>query len=431
MSYEKFITNLLNVKLSDIQSVTSSTQKDGALLLKIRLSAKNPPCPVCCQPSKIHGYYKRRLTHATLSNRQCFIVYEQRRYICPECSTTFSELNPFIDTSERITYETKINVLKALKRPENTYTSVAQCYNLTPTKVTRIFDKYIDIARKPLPMVLSIDEHYLPNSDHGAKYCCLFMDFQTGNLVDVIHDRRKSCLVDYFSKIKNSTLNMQTLKSELDNVKYISIDMYDTYRDIAHIFFPQAKVCADSFHVLKHLTDDFRKLRVRLLRNTEDPLLRYLLIQFRHVFDHNKNLDNEPRYNKRLRQFVNLREIREILFNAFSELKAAYELKEYYIRVNAQTAPENAAKALDEAITIFEGCGIDEYEEFYRMLLNWRIQIINSFIRINGRRINNSYMESKNRIVGRLIFNANGFKNFKRTRNRILYCLNENETFHL
>lgn len=431
MSHEKFITDLLNVKPSDIASVTTHSQKDGSLLLKIRLTAATTKCPICNTCSKIHGYYKRKLTHSTLANRQCTIVYEQRRYRCPECNTTFSESNPFIDTSERITFETKINVLKDLNRPENTYTSVAQHYNLTPTKVIRIFDKHVDIPRKPLPAVLSIDEHYLPNSDHNAKYCCLFMDFQTGDLVDVIHDRRKNCLVNYFSKIKNSTLDMKTLKSELDNVKYVSIDMYDTYRDIAHIFFPKAKVCADSFHVLKHLTDDFRKLRMRLARNTEDPTLRYLLIKFRNVLDHNKDLDNEPRYNKLLKQYVNLRNIRDMLFAAFCELEAAYELKEYYIRINAKTAPEDASKVIDEAIERFEACGIDEYEEFYRMLVNWREEIINSFIRINGKRINNSYMESKNRIVGRLIFNANGFKNFKRTRNRILYCLNETDTFHL
>ena len=58
-----------------------------------------------------------------------------------------------------------------------------------------------------------------------------------------------------------------------------------------------------------------------------------------------------------------------------------------------------------------------------------KLLIVPSFTRINGRRINNSYMESKNKEVGRLIFSANGFKNFKRTRNRMLYCLNDDDTF--
>ena len=68
----------------------------------------------------------------------------------------------------------------------------------------------------------------------------------------------------------------------------------------------------------------------------------------------------------------------------------------------------------------FEDSGIEEYDEFRKMLENWREEIINSFTVINGRRINNSYMESKNRVVGRLIFSANGFKNFKRVLSIVL-----------
>ena len=105
--------------------------------------------------------------------------------------------------------------------------------------------------------------------------------------------------------------------------------------------------------------------------------------------------------------------------------------EEYYIRLNATTSLEDAPESIDKAIKAFESSGIDEYEEFYKMLQNWRGEVINSFTRINGRRINNSYMESKNKEVGRLIFSANGFNNFKRTRNRMLYCLNGEDTFKI
>ncbi|MBQ7674422.1 MAG: transposase, partial [Alphaproteobacteria bacterium] len=62
--------------------------------------------------------------------------------------------------------------------------------------------------------------------------------------------------------------------------------------------------------------------------------------------------------------------------------------------------------------------GIEEFEPFYGMLTNWRTEIINSFTTINGIRINNSFIESKNRILEKLLYNGNGFSNFKRTRNR-------------
>lgn len=431
VSHENFITSVLNLKSSDLLSVDSVTTTDGSLKLRVKLVHKQALCPVCSTPSRIHGYYTRKLMHSTLSNRKCVICYSQRRYICPECGTTFSEANPFIDSSERITYETKINVLKDLKHPEATYATVAQHYNLTPTKVTRIFDKHVDIPRKPLTRVISIDEHYFPNSDREGKYCCLLMDFVTGVILDVLPDRRKTYLDKYFSEIKSSSMNYMANKSELDIVEYISIDMYEPYRDIAAIFFPRALVCADSFHVLKHLTDAFRKVVRRLMRETPDPKLRYLLVKFHHVFDHNKMLDNPPRYNKVWNRFMNYRVIMEILFAAFDELKTAYELKEYYINLNANTKPEDAPKAISEAIGLFESCGISEYEDFYKMLENWRKEIINSFTMVNGRRINNSHIESKNRIVDKLFFNANGFRNFDRARNRILYCLNADDLFKL
>lgn len=417
MSYEKFITDFLNVKPSELSKIITSTNPDGSVLVKVRLIQNIFSCPICHNNIKIHDYYDRKLIHSTFSNRNCTIIYSQRRYRCTKCDHSFREDNPFIDSSERITYETKINILNDLKYPEATYTSLSRRYNVSVNKVIRIFEKHVDIPRKPLPAILSIDEHYFPSSDHNAKYCCLLMDFSTGEMLDVLPDRKKPYLINYFSAIKASTFDYATKTSELDNVLYVSIDMYDNYRDIAKTFFPKAKICADSFHVIEHLTKDFRSVRLKARKSTEDPILRYLLTRFKNVFSHKyqAKLDNEPKYNKRLGRYINYREIRDLLFDRFPILKTAFELKEYYIKLNNETTLERASERIDEAIEIFSNCGIEEYEEFYGLLLNWREEIINSFTVVYGRRINNSFMESKNRIVSKLIYNANGFKNFKRT----------------
>ena len=68
--------------------------------------------------------------------------------------------------------------------------------------VLRIFDRHVHIARKPLPKVLSLDEHYLPDSDYESLYCCLLMDFVTGVIIDVLPDHKKSYLLYYLSHIK-------------------------------------------------------------------------------------------------------------------------------------------------------------------------------------------------------------------------------------
>lgn len=42
-------------------------------------------------------------------------------------------------------------------------------------------------------------------------------------------------------------------KEELKKVKYISPDFFETYRQVQKIYFPQALLCCDSFHIIKNI----------------------------------------------------------------------------------------------------------------------------------------------------------------------------------
>lgn len=141
------------------------------------------------------------------------ILFTSNRYPCNNCEITFNNRNPFSSTREKLTYETKINFLKGLKHPEETYTSVAYRYNASPNKVIWIYDKHVNIPKKKLPIVLSKDEHYFPSSDNNAKYCCLLMDFSTAEILDVLPDRKKTYLRQYFSGIKHNSFNFKNNRS--------------------------------------------------------------------------------------------------------------------------------------------------------------------------------------------------------------------------
>lgn len=429
MSHNQFITDILNIKEDLIKEIFTIKQPSGDLIIKIKLVLTPSICPCCGNQANIHGYIKRKLVHSILVDKPCCIIYQQRRFKCKRCSFTFSEKNPFASPHGNMSHATKINILRALKSYHTTYTDAAERFNVSKQSVLRLFDKHVNIPRKQLPAVLSIDEHYFPNSDRDALYCCVLMDFLTGEILDLLPDRRKKYLGNYFSEIKAQSFNYKTLTSELSIVQYISIDLYDNYRDVAKMYFPKAVICADSFHVIKNLMDYFSKVRLRCRTGTEDPYLKYLLTHFKYIFRHEQFLDNEPRYNKYFRRYMNLRDFRDYLFQLFPDLEIAYNLKEFYIMFNENCIEEKARTSFEEVVNKFANSGIEEYDPFYRLLLNWQEEIINSFKIVNSRRINNSFIESKNRLIGKLIENANGFTNFKRTRNRILYCLNPNDTY--
>ena len=432
----KFITNILNVDDKDIDSLDCIDDSNGNLTLTIKLLRKESDvCPACDKPGRIHGYNTKKLNHSIFANRKCIIIFKQRRYKCVDCDLTFSESNPFAKRNGKITHETKINVLKDLKRTNVTYNQVAGRYNITATEVQRIFDKHVNIEPHALPGALSIDEHYFPNSDYDGLYMFIMMDFRTGELIDIYPDRKKSYLISKFSAIKNRTYNDKTHTSELSRVKYISMDLNDYYRQVCKLYFPNAIICADEFHVIKNLNDYFDNVRKRCRRNCDSDLYIYLLTKFECVLSVDADLDNIGKYNRKLGRYINYRGIRELIFEAFPDIRIAYELKEDYILFNRtanRTATLNNAEIeLEKLIEAFKNCSIKEYKAFSSLLINWKKEIVNSFIVIEGKRINNSFIESRNRQIGSLIYNANGLSNFKRTRNRIMYCINKNDTYSI
>lgn len=428
----KFITNILNIDDKDIDSLDCIDDSNGNLTLTIKLLRKESDvCPACDKPGRIHGYNTKKLNHSIFANRKCIIIFKQRRYKCVDCDLTFSESNPFAKRNGKITHETKINVLKDLKRTNVTYNQVAGRYNITATEVQRIFDKHVNIEPHALPEALSIDEHYFPNSDYDGLYMFIMMDFRTGELIDIYPDRKKSYLISKFSAIKNRTYNDKTHTSELSRVKYISMDLNDYYRQVCKLYFPNAIICADEFHVIKNLNDYFDNVRKRCRRNCDSDLYIYLLTKFECVLSVDADLDNIGKYNRKLGRYINYRGIRELIFEAFPDIRIAYELKEDYISFNRTATLNNAEIELEKLIEAFKNCSIKEYKAFSSLLINWEKEIVNSFIVIEGKRINNSFIESRNRQIGSLIYNANGLSNFKRTRNRIMYCINKNDTYSI
>ena len=85
----------------------------------------------------------------------------------------------------------------------------------------------------------------------------------------------------------------------------------------------------------------------------------------------------------------------------------------------------------DTLIESFLFSEIKEMVEAGKTLRNWREEIFNSFIWIDGRRISNGCIEGKNNYIKKILSNANGMKNFDRARNRIMYSQNLHERYSI
>ncbi|MBR2684508.1 MAG: ISL3 family transposase [Erysipelotrichaceae bacterium] len=418
--YDKLITNILNISPSDIEQLSVTKEEDETKIYLTIKSHKTVRCPYCSSYRYLsNGFYKRQVI---IDND--FIIHEKlflkvRRYRCSSCGRSFSDKAGIVPNRKKTSYKMVYRIMELLKNPKLTFKSVSELTGVSTQTVTRIFDSHTHIPRIPFPEAICIDEVYTKLNDFkNSKFSCIFYDFYQHRILDILPCRRKHHLRFYLDKID---------PKERDRVKFVSIDMYQPYRDIARIYFKKAIICVDSFHVVSHLNDDLNKLRIRIM-NSYDPQSQeyYLLNRFKFLlFDRSIDLENKGRFNKRLGRFLNYSQLLSFILSIDKQLETAYNLKELYIFFNSTADYNSASENLDKIIDKFIQADIPEFDEFITLQKNWRNEIINSFSTYKGRRLNSGVAESINHTVSTLLYNTRGIRNSERRRKRIMYAVNK------
>lgn len=380
-------------------------------------------CPHCDSKNIIsRGTKSREFIHACKNEQDIRIKLYSHVYKCDDCHSYFQQNNPFIIQGRKSTHTNDVFILNELKNINATFTSIAKRYGVSTTYVQNLFDKKVDIKRGILPEVLAIDEVYIKKVSK-YNYCCVLYDPINHKIIDVLDCRRKNYLIDYFAKIS---------MREKENVFAVSMDLYRNYRDISRICLPFSIVCADSFHVIKNLNDAFNKIRVRIMKSfenlkKENSYYYWYLKKFWKLLLMNIKDPSETIEIRKTHQTMTVALLIETMLKVSDELKAAYYLKEAYREFNLTATYDNAADRFNELYETFRTCGIKEYQKFRYLLAEWKLEILNSFFRLNGYRISNGNLERKNSDIKTIIKVSNGYRNFERLRNRIMFSINKTE----
>ena len=375
-------------------------------------------CPVCSKRMMSNGFFKRMVKLPDKAFEGIDVHLKARRYRCYQCNKSASDIAYMTPRNRRISYSSIKQIMDLLKSPKMTFSEASSITGIPLNTLIRIFDDHCHIPRKAFPEVLCIDEVYTKNSDFDSKYSCIFYDFLRHSLIDVLPSRKKNYLHYYMKYIP---------EKERNNVKFICIDMYETYRSISYRYFKKAIICVDSFHVVKHLNDDLKDVRIRIMKRYPYASQEYYLLKNFNflLMNRNINLDNDRKFNRKLDRYLNYKDILNLILSIDEDLEKAYELKELYTQFNQEMNIDDAKENYDCILDEFIKADIPEYEEFITILKNWRREIINSFSIYKGRRINNGIAESINQNIAAIIYNTKGIRNTSRRRKRIMYSINK------
>ena len=423
-----FIISILNLDEDDIEELDSHFE-DSKIIIDLKLKDRHPDCPYCHGKTVIKDYKKVKIIIGDLNNNETMISYKKRRYVCKDCHRTFFERSNFGPKNTNVSWSTIKSIMQDVGMINETYEAIAKRNHVSATIVQRYVDSFLIVPRLTMPVSFGIDELYAPTlAMRDSDYLAIIVDNVHRSLHDILNSRSKVDLSRYFSNVP---------KEERYNVKYISMDLWDPYRDLAFIYFPKAKVCADPYHVVRNLIDCLNRYRIKIMNQYDNNSKAYYLLKKYDwiILKNDINFDpmNKRHYDRYLKMHINNYDVRKMIFELDDKLRIGYKLKERYIFFNKYTRSNEAKEELEEVIKEFKKYDLDYYRKFLKTLKNWKEEIINSFERPfeGGRKQSNSLSESMNRQLNTLIKVSNGLSNFNRFRARALYILNSKVHYNL
>ena len=392
-----------------------------------------------CGEKKIikNGYKIRKIEHLTDLFWKRLYKIQIPKYICSKCKNSFSEHFTFAPPNCKYSLETLYAILNSLREPSTNFSSVAKQFGISCQECINLFNKYVSIPKIiELPIILCFDEKFINRTIATNGYAFIIVDFINKKIFDILSSRKKEDLYRYFSKFP---------KVQREKVKYIIIDMNSTYLEIAKVFFPNATIIVDSFHVVRLVRNAFDKIRKDIQKNYDngadsleqntnfyymlktgkDSLLKFYTV-----------LNNERRYNHKLRMMISERTFVNYTLNIDQSLKKAYYLLQDYYEFNKYETDETVKDAIEEITKKFIESEINEFIETAYTIIRWKEYIINSFTKIfdkkkyQNRRLSNGPVESLNNLIERIHVIGNGYKDFPLFK-KVCFCkINKTITFN-
>ena len=367
--------------------VRKTEERDASLIVEIEgVRGRLPRCGCCGRAVR---RTKGRLRHREwrdlkLRHLALVIAYRPRRVVCPDCGVRV-ECVPWADRWGRVTRSLARAVAELARRTD--LATVAQQHGIDWKTVAGVIRRVVmwglSRRRKRPLRTLGIDE---VSRKKGHRYLTLVYDLERDRLVWVGKDRTRETVRAFFREIE---------KRRNGRIQAISMDMWTPYLDVVREQAPQATVCFDRFHVVRHLNeavDEVRRALVRKLAGPEKALIkgtRFVLL---------KNPWNlTPKQKQSLTALV----------RANSPLARAWYLKEDFQRFWDYVSEGWAEKHLDKWLWWASHSRLAPFQEFARMIRKHRAGIL-AWTKL---RITNGALEGMNNKVKLVSHRSYGFRN--------------------
>ena len=381
------IKNLLNLKEVNVKSVKNLK---NSVEIYAELPISEQVCPCCgTTTSKIHDYYTQPIKDIPIQFKPTTIFLKKTRYECKNCGKSFYPQNDFVSKYKRKSKRLVYYIVNQLKN-NIAASTIARNINIDSVFISKMLP-YLSITNTTLPRVLCIDE--FKGNSGKYKYQVALLDGETHKVIDILECRHKHFLCDYFKKFP---------KEQLDNVKYLVTDLWESYKDIGITYFRKAKIVADHFHWARYACNALDKIRIEVQSKLPKSERKY--------FKHSRHLLLSRRCNIKEDKYD---ELENMLINYSENLRIAYREKECLLDIiHSKESSENKKKLFSVWVKQNLESPVPELVECAKTYQHWSYEIKNSLeVPYSNGPIEGT--NNKIKALKRVTFGMTKFENFK------------------
>jgi len=196
-----------------------------------------------CQSKSVRkkSSYIRQVAHELIGHRRSILRFKAYKLYCKSCKRYGNQQFPGINKHQRATWRAQAAVFHDHTRGVS-QKDLAERYKKGKATIERWYQRHYqeqnkELLNRPCPVVLGIDEHFFGRRQGFATTFC---DLRKHKIFDVVPGRSESDLKTYLQQLPGK-----------ERVQVICIDLSPTYRSLIKKYFPNAKIVADRFHVIR------------------------------------------------------------------------------------------------------------------------------------------------------------------------------------
>lgn len=328
----------------------------------------------------------RRIRHLDLFDYKSYLNFRVPR---AKLSNGEIKIIPLDFTDERVSFtfdfETKVILTLLMSQNQSKTanylnTSFEIVHNIMKRAVKRgLLKRNLDDVK-----VLSLDEKSFSN---GHQYFTVLSDPNDKRVLDIIQGRKLEDTQELLQKTLTST--------QLNNINWVTMDMWKAYISCAEEFLPNADIVHDNFHIIKYLNkavDDVRKNEVK--ENEVLKKTKYIFLKNKKKWtqDQESKFEEVNKINLKTADAWRMKENFKEIYTFWNQKQCIHFFKKWYINtLESEIKPMiNVADTLLKHLQGIVNAAISTFSNSMAENINGKIQIIKSvgrgFKKIEGYR---------------------------------------------